>query len=452
MADEEDELLENEEIEHPDEYNDEEGDDVDDDDDDEIGILERLRLQFRGRIDQDKDIKRPEKITYDPALPTTHAYLGTDLEDYSGRTVLDDECSISLPLVQLPGVVLVPGETIPLHFFNPRIISMMKHILQNNRTFGMLYDSQERPSSRREISVPDLGTTAEIFSAKEEDDGGIETMRMKAMGRQRFKVMETRRQADGILIGQVMILPERCLPDVLCTARRRSLGRRRMVPHHISPSAKDGGMQWLKERRKRHLSEADLTWWPPWVYEMYDEDALMVKIKNELRGWYENSLQLKQMPATPSDFSFWVASNMPLDDAGRIGLLKIDSAVQRLRRELELLQKCTVLCCRECSTQIANKSDVFCMSLDGPMAAYVNPGGYVHETLTVYRAQNLNLIGRPSKENSWFPGYAWTILQCRRCTSHMGWKFTATEKNFKPEKFWGLTRSALKTGLQTDEE
>lgn len=44
------------------------------------------------------------------------------------------------------------------------------------------------------------------------------------------------------------------------------------------------------------------------------------------------------------------------------------------------------------------------MSLDGPMAAYVNPGGYIHETITLYKAQNLNLLGRPSTDNSWFPG------------------------------------------------
>lgn len=44
------------------------------------------------------------------------------------------------------------------------------------------------------------------------------------------------------------------------------------------------------------------------------------------------------------------------------------------------------------------------LSLCGPMAAYVNPHGYVHETLTVYKASNLNLIGRPSTVHSWFPG------------------------------------------------
>ena len=44
------------------------------------------------------------------------------------------------------------------------------------------------------------------------------------------------------------------------------------------------------------------------------------------------------------------------------------------------------------------------LSLYGPMAAYVNPHGYVHETLTVYNASNLNLVGWPSTMHSWFPG------------------------------------------------
>lgn len=39
--------------------------------------------------------------------------------------------------------------------------------------------------------------------------------------------------------------------------------------------------------------------------------------------------------------------------------------------------------------------------------------------------------------------YAWTIAQCKICGSHMGWKFTATKSELSPQKFWGLTRSAL---------
>ena len=44
------------------------------------------------------------------------------------------------------------------------------------------------------------------------------------------------------------------------------------------------------------------------------------------------------------------------------------------------------------------------MSVDGPLAAYVNPGGFVHDTLTVMEAMNLRRQGRSSTENSWFPG------------------------------------------------
>ena len=66
--------------------------------------------------------------------------------------------------------------------------------------------------------------------------------------------------------------------------------------------------------------------------------------------------------------------------------------------------QCTVLYCRDCNLLIANKKDVFSMALEGPLGAYVNPGGHVHETLTLYNAQGLTLIGRSSTEHSWFPG------------------------------------------------
>ena len=41
----------------------------------------------------------------------------------------------------------------------------------------------------------------------------------------------------------------------------------------------------------------------------------------------------------PSDFSFWVAANMPLDDNLRLQILSINCPTQRLRRELEIVRK-----------------------------------------------------------------------------------------------------------------
>ena len=42
-----------------------------------------------------------------------------------------------------------------------------------------------------------VGTTAEIFSVKEEEESGITNLIIKAEGRQRFKVQEIKRQLDG---------------------------------------------------------------------------------------------------------------------------------------------------------------------------------------------------------------------------------------------------------------
>ena len=34
------------------------------------------------------------------------------------------------------------------------------------------------------------------------------------------------------------------------------------------------------------------------------------------------------------------------------------------------------------------------------------------------------LEGHITTQDSWFPGYGWTIMYCS-CFSHLGWKFTA---------------------------
>lgn len=48
--------------------------------------------------------------------------------------------------------------------------------------------------------------------------------------------------------------------------------------------------------------------------------------------------------------------------------------------------------------------------------------------------------------------YAWTIANCSSCHSHMGWKFTATKRKLKPQKFYGLTRKAVRAKLVWEED
>ena len=70
---------------------------------------------------------------------------------------------------------------------------------------------------------------------------------------------------------------------------------------------------------------------------------------------------------------------------------------------------------RRCGKQLGDQQHIFSMSKEGPQGAFVNPGGHVHETLTLHKAKNLRLIGDPSTQYSWFPGYAWTIVECSGC-------------------------------------
>ncbi|XP_036189242.1 protein cereblon isoform X2 [Myotis myotis] len=366
--------------------------------------------------DQDsKEAKKPSVINFDTSLPTSHTYLGADMEEFHGRTLHDDDSCQVIPVLPQVAMILIPGQTLPLQLFSPQEVSMVRNLIQKDRTFAVLAHSnaQEREAQ--------FGTTAEIYAYREEQDFGIEVVKVKAVGRQRFKVLELRTQSDGIQQAKVQILPECVLPSTMAAVQLESLNKCRMVP--ATPASRE---------------DRSHTWW-----QKYQKETLMDRIKQQLREWDEN-LKDDSLPSNPIDFSYRVAACLPIDDVLRIQLLKIGSAVQRLRCELDIMNKCTSLCCKQCQeTKITTKNEIFSLSLCGPMAAYVNPHGYVHETLTVYKASNLNLIGRPSTQHSWFPGFAWTVAQCRVCASHIGWKFTATKKDMLPQKFWGLTRSAL---------
>jgi cereblon len=85
------------------------------------------------------------------------------------------------------------------------------------------------------------------------------------------------------------------------------------------------------------------------------------------------------------------------------------------------------------------------MNSEGPQGAYVNPDGFVHDTLTVRHANNLVPRGVPSARFSWFPGYKWVCVFCHSCFAHVGWHFEAADGRLAPHRFWGLTRKALIT-------
>uniref|UniRef100_A0A1A8HGP8 Protein cereblon n=1 Tax=Nothobranchius korthausae TaxID=1143690 RepID=A0A1A8HGP8_9TELE len=304
-------------------------------------------------LDSD-DAEKPNIITFDPSLPTSHAYLGSDMEEFHGRTVHDDDSCQTIPVLPHTAVMLVPGQTLPLQLFRPQEVSMMRSVIQKDRTFAVLAHSDAGEPEA------EFGTTAEIYAYREEQEYGIETVKVKAVGRQRFKVHEIRTQADGIRQAKVQILPERILPDPLSAVLLPTQSRLLMHPSS-KPRAQSCKQTrcWWSTYRQRKFHCASLTPWPPWVYTLYDSESLMNRVKKQLHEWDEN-LKDDSLPTNAVDFSYRVAACLPIDDALRLQLLKIGSAIQRLRCELDIMDRCTSLCCKQCQdTEITTKNEIF---------------------------------------------------------------------------------------------
>lgn len=64
--------------------------------------------------------------------------------------------------------------------------------------------------------------------------------------------------------------------------------------------------------------------------------------------------QAKEFQGDPLDLSYWLASNLPLEDDTRQKLLEAGSAAERLRSEIDLLHNMAVLHCRGCHSQVSH--------------------------------------------------------------------------------------------------
>ncbi|KAL1204432.1 hypothetical protein V5N11_034686 [Cardamine amara subsp. amara] len=184
------------------------------------------------------------------------------------------------------------------------------------------------------------------------------------------------------------------------------------------------------------------TFWPYWVYEMYDSYHLAQRA-SDLWKQIVGVPNMEAFVNKPDILSFFIASKIPVSESIRQELLELDGVSYRLQREIELLESFDRVRCKHCQTVIARRKDMLVMSNEGPLGAYVNPHGYVHEIMTFYKANDIVLTGRPVKKDSWFPGYAWTIANCATCETQLGWLFTATNKKLKPSSFWAVRGSQV---------
>lgn len=192
-----------------------------------------------------------DRERFDRDLPGRHEYLG---EGREVRAVGEVDDLVSLPLFSQMHLSLTPGQTLPLHLFHPSLVSMMRTVLASpSKAFGVIsLDAEEskwagtvgttahvyevRESDEVAVGSPQVSTTCcfryflnlnsvpDIVVPKEQEEVGL---KVKAKGKQRFRLVYARRQSDGNLVGQVTMLHELDLGDPLDSVRLKSHDRLR---------------------------------------------------------------------------------------------------------------------------------------------------------------------------------------------------------------------------------
>ncbi len=105
------------------------------------------------------------------------------------------------------GTVLFPGGPLPLRIFEPRYLDMISRCLKDDSPFGVLLI--ESGAETGVATTVKIGTLARIADWYQGSDGLLGIM---AIGEQRFRLLNSTTQADGLNVGEVEILE----PEELC--------------------------------------------------------------------------------------------------------------------------------------------------------------------------------------------------------------------------------------------
>ncbi len=109
---------------------------------------------------------------------------------------------MEVPLFPLR-TVLYPGGPLPLRIFEQRYLDMISRCMKAESPFGVLLIREG--SETGPAKTFDTGTLAHIVDWYQGSDG---LLGVTATGAERFRRLSSHREADGLLVGDVEVLPE----------------------------------------------------------------------------------------------------------------------------------------------------------------------------------------------------------------------------------------------------
>jgi ATP-dependent Lon protease len=184
-----------------------------------------------------------------------------------------------LPIFPLPEVVLFPGRPLPLHIFEFRYRIMMNTILNSDRRFGVLMWDQTQGKA---VTV---GCCAEIVQLQRLPDDRIDIV---TLGQQRFRLLEYVREK----------------------------------PYRV------GLVEWIEDQP----TTQDLRGLTQTVDQLLQD---VVRLTAKLTG--DKYSLPEQIPTTPIELSYWIASNLYGASFEQQSLLELQDTSIRLEQEIEIL-------------------------------------------------------------------------------------------------------------------
>ena len=147
---------------------------------------------------------------------------------------------MQVPLFPL-NTVLFPGGPLPLRIFETRYLDMISRCLKEDAPFGVVLI--RGGSETGAAATHKIGTLARIVDWYQGSDG---LLGVTAVGEQRFRLLSSRCEPDGLNVADVEILPDEApvpLP-----------GKYRAMPEILAGVLDDLGL--LYESLERHLDDA----------------------------------------------------------------------------------------------------------------------------------------------------------------------------------------------------
>ena len=138
-----------------------------------------------------------------------------------------------LPLFPLR-TVLFPGGVLPLRVFETRYMDMVRNCLKDRSPFGVCAILGEQSEVGAGAQPAPVGCLARI---REWDMTQLGVLKLRAVGDEKLRVLASRTQADGLLVGEVELLapePEHPLGAHHVACRRVLEGLLAAVPEAVS--------------------------------------------------------------------------------------------------------------------------------------------------------------------------------------------------------------------------